>query len=96
MFQDHLLQASALYQYTTNVMIRNSSFQDCYISFMNTKAVLEGIDAYNSQLLFISNSTILCKDSKLIGSSQSAIEVTYSNITFSGKLSFCSNMEEPY
>ena len=60
LFQDHLLQASALHQYTTNGMIRNSSFQDCYISFMSTKVVLEGIDAYNSQLLAVNNSTILC------------------------------------
>ena len=89
LFQGHMLHAS-----TTNVMIRNSNFQDCYVSFdESTKAVLENINAYNSQFLFTSNSTIIVKDSKFTGSllSQSTIEVAASNITFSGKLAFSNN-----
>ena len=91
LFQGHILETSVLHQYKINIMIRNSSFQDCYISFRSVKAVLEGIDAYNSQFVFGQNSTILGKDSKFIGSPNSAIEVASSNITLLGKLTFSNN-----
>ena len=83
-----------IYTSSTNTMIRNSSFQDCYIVIRKAKAVLVDVETYNSHFFFLENSDIMIgKQSKFISSHKSAINVISSNITFSGKLSFSNNSD---